>query len=138
MNIAANKLMMIPDAAVASWAKVGILSLNDNNLVRLGSLEPLKALTELRIFSNNLEAMPTLCDNCPVEVRTTPPHPRIPLVAPPPRTLPPSFPPPRQSPVCLHCPALGDKWHHPLPQVFEIHKNRIETIEDDYFKKTPS
>ena len=68
VNLAANKLMMLPDAAMAGWAKVSILSLNDNNLVRLGSLEPLKALTELRIFSNNLEDMPTLCEECPIEV----------------------------------------------------------------------
>jgi len=88
VNIAANKLMMIPDPAMANWASVTILSLNDNNLVRLGSLEPLKALQELRLFANNLEAMPTLCEGCPIEV-------------------------------------------------MEVHKNRIETIEDDYFKKTP-
>jgi len=68
VNLAANKLMMLPDAALASWSKVTILSMNDNNLVRLGSLAPLKALTELRLFSNNLEEMPTFCEDCPVEI----------------------------------------------------------------------
>jgi len=60
--------MMLPDAAMASWSKVSILSMNDNNLVRLGSLAPLKALTELRLFSNNLEEMPTFSEACPIEV----------------------------------------------------------------------
>jgi Leucine-rich repeat (LRR) protein len=55
VNIAANKMMMTNDAMFASWANVKILSLYENNLVRMGSLAPLVALTELRLNGNNLE-----------------------------------------------------------------------------------
>ena len=68
VNFAANKLMMIDDAKFLSWSAVSVLNLYDNNLVRMGSLEPLKALTELRISGNNLEEMPVLCDNCPITI----------------------------------------------------------------------
>jgi len=60
VNVAANKLMMLTDDHFTSWASVKILSLYDNNLVRMGSLAPLVALEELRISGNNLESMPTL------------------------------------------------------------------------------
>lgn len=60
VNFAANKLMMVGDAPMAGWSKVKILSLYDNNIVRLGSLAPLVALAELRLYSNGLEDMPDL------------------------------------------------------------------------------
>jgi len=60
VNAAANKLMMLTDAHFSSWGSVKILSLYDNNLVRIGSLAPLAALEELRISGNNLEDMPGL------------------------------------------------------------------------------
>ena len=60
VNAAANKLMMLTDAHFTGWASVKVLSLYDNNLVRMGSLAPLVALEELRLYGNNLEAMPTL------------------------------------------------------------------------------
>jgi len=44
-----------------------VLNLYDNNLVRLGSLAPLTSLTEVRLYGNNLEEMPTF-DQCPLEV----------------------------------------------------------------------
>lgn len=76
VNFAGNKLMMIDGAAFANWKCVKvlpclqehlvhsnpshparlhaqILNLFDNNLVRLGSLEPLVALTELRLSGEN-------------------------------------------------------------------------------------
>jgi len=58
VNLAANKMMQLPKEIFTSWSKVKILSANDNNLVKLGSLAPLVALQELRLFGNNLEAMP--------------------------------------------------------------------------------
>lgn len=60
VNVAANKLMMTTDGHFEKWASVKILSMYDNNLVRMGSLAPLVALEELRISGNNLETMPTL------------------------------------------------------------------------------
>jgi Leucine-rich repeat (LRR) protein len=60
VNISANKLMMLTDDHFAGWASVKILNLYDNNLIRLGSLAPLVALEELRLYGNQLEAMPTL------------------------------------------------------------------------------
>lgn len=48
VNAAANQLMMLTDAHFAAWASVEILTLNDNRLVRLGSLAPLTSLEELR------------------------------------------------------------------------------------------
>ena len=59
VNVAANKMMMTQDANFTSWSSVKILSLYDNNLVRMGSLAPLVNLEELRISGNNLEDMPT-------------------------------------------------------------------------------
>lgn len=59
-NAAANKLAMLKDVHFASWGNVQILSLNDNNLTMLGSLAPLVKLEELRLFGNQLTAMPTL------------------------------------------------------------------------------
>jgi len=88
VNFAANKLAMLKDNHFTSWANVTILSLNDNNLGSIGSLAPLAKLEELRLFANNLEAMPTLSS-------------------------------------------------HPDLKVFEIHKNRIKDMADDYFKATP-
>lgn len=89
VNAAANKLMMLTDKHFTGWAGVKILSLYDNNLVRMGSLAPLVALEELRISGNNLEEMPKLSS-------------------------------------------------HPALTVYEIHKNRIAAIEEDYFTKTPA
>ena len=60
VNLAANKLAMLKDVHFASWGKVTILNLNDNNLSRMGSLAPLVALEELRLYGNQLEAFPTL------------------------------------------------------------------------------
>ena len=60
VNVAGNRLMMTTNAMFASWSRVSVLNLYDNNLVRFGSLAPLKALQELRLGENNLEEMPTL------------------------------------------------------------------------------
>jgi Leucine-rich repeat (LRR) protein len=63
VNFAANKMMMLTDAHFASWASVKVLSLYDNNLVRMGSLAPLVALEELRMSGNNLEEAPKLSNH---------------------------------------------------------------------------
>ena len=55
VNFAANKLMQVPDAIMAKWSSVKILSLYDNNIVKLGSLAPLIALEELRLYNTPLE-----------------------------------------------------------------------------------
>ena len=60
LNLAANKISVIPDAAFAGLSSLKILSINDNRLVRLGSLKPLKLLEELRLYNNNLEEMPDI------------------------------------------------------------------------------
>lgn len=60
LNIAANKLMMLADAHFSGLASCKILTLNDNRLVRMGSLEPLQNLEELRLYGNNLEEMPPM------------------------------------------------------------------------------
>ena len=52
VNAAANQLMMLTDDHLTSWGSVSILTLNDNRLVRLGSLAPLSSLCELRLFAN--------------------------------------------------------------------------------------
>lgn len=87
VNLAANKIAMLNDKHFEGWSKVTTLNLNDNNLVACGSLAPLKALAELRIFGNQLPAMP----------------------------------------------ALGV---HDDLTIFEIHKNRITEVPDDYFDAT--
>ena len=58
-------MMMVPDPAFAALSSLKILSLNDNRLVRLGSLAPCAALEELRVYNNNLEEMPVIgkCEN---------------------------------------------------------------------------
>jgi len=89
VNLAANKLMMLTDQHFVAWAQVGVLSIYENNLVRLGSLAPCVGLTELRLSQNNLEEMPKLSS-------------------------------------------------HPKLTVFEIHKNRVASIPDDYFSATPA
>lgn len=94
LNCAANKLMMLTDAHFKSFASVKILSLYDNNLVRMGSITPMVALEEFRISGNNLEVMPTLASA-----------------------------------------AVGG---HPALLLYEIHKNRIATIADEYFDSTPA
>jgi len=60
LNLAANKIMMVPDSAFAGLSSLKMLSLNDNRLVRLGSLKPLTSLEELRLYNNNLEEMPEI------------------------------------------------------------------------------
>ena len=89
VNVAANKMMMLTDAHFTSWASVKILSLYDNNLVRMGSLAPCTGLEELRISGNNLEEMPALSS-------------------------------------------------HTALTTYEIHKNRIASVPDDYFTATPA
>eukprot|EP00327_Prymnesium_parvum_P029966 CAMPEP_0195577568 /NCGR_PEP_ID=MMETSP0814-20130614/10660_1 /TAXON_ID=97485 /ORGANISM="Prymnesium parvum, Strain Texoma1" /LENGTH=326 /DNA_ID=CAMNT_0040713977 /DNA_START=16 /DNA_END=996 /DNA_ORIENTATION=- len=89
VNIAGNKLMALSDAAFAKWKAVRILNLYDNNLVRIGSLEPLTALMEIRLYGNNLEDAPAISRMADLEV-------------------------------------------------FEMHKNRVAAIPDDYFTKTPN
>lgn len=59
-NLAANKLMVLSDGVCVGWKSVKVLSLFDNNLVMMGSLAPLVTLEELRLYGNNLEAMPEL------------------------------------------------------------------------------
>ena len=58
VNLAANKLMALPE--VPGWSRVRILNLYDNRLVKIGSLAGCVALVELRLYNNNLEAMPML------------------------------------------------------------------------------
>jgi len=60
LNVAQNKLMMLKDDHFTSLSKLKVLSLYDNNLVRMGSLAPCVSLEELRIYGNNLEEMPAL------------------------------------------------------------------------------
>lgn len=60
VNFAANKLMQVPDAIMAKWTSVKILNLYDNNIVKLGSLAPLTALEELRLFNTPLDSLPDL------------------------------------------------------------------------------
>lgn len=91
VNCAANKMMMTTDPLFEMWASVKILSLYENNLVRMGSLAPLLALEELRISNNNLEEMPK----------------------------------------------LNAQGHKSLT-VFEIHKNRVATMDEGYFAATPA
>ena len=65
LNLAANKMMMLSDAHFANLTSLRVLTLNDNRLVRLGSLANLRALEELRLFNNNLEEMPTIASSMP-------------------------------------------------------------------------
>ena len=65
VNFAANKLAMLKDVHFAGWGKVTVLNLNDNNLSRMGSLAPMLSLQELRIYGNQLEALPTLAASMP-------------------------------------------------------------------------
>jgi len=65
VNLAANKLAMLKDAIFASWSKVTVLNINDNNLSSVGSLAPLVALEELRLYGNQLSAVPTLGEQMP-------------------------------------------------------------------------
>ena len=65
VNLAANKLAMLKDVHFASWANVQILNLNDNNLSAIGSLAPCVKLEELRIYANQLTALPTLAASAP-------------------------------------------------------------------------
>ena len=65
VNFAANRLAMLKDAHFISWSKVTILNLNDNNLTVLGSLAPLVALEELRLYGNQLTALPKLGASVP-------------------------------------------------------------------------
>ena len=60
VNVSANKLMMLTDAHFSSWARVTTLNLNDNNLSSMGSFAPMVALKEVRIYGNQLGALPTL------------------------------------------------------------------------------
>ena len=63
VNLAANRLAMLKDAHFASWSKVTVLNINDNNLTALGSFAPLVALQEVRIFGNQLTALPALSNH---------------------------------------------------------------------------
>ena len=65
VNFAANKLAMLRDVHFASWANVKVLNLNDNNLSAIGSLAPLVRLEELRLFANQLSALPALPTSAP-------------------------------------------------------------------------
>jgi len=89
VNFAANKLAMIKDPVFASWTKVSVLNLNDNNLSSVGTFAPMIALEEVRLYGNQLSAMPT----------------------------------------------LGS---YPELKIFEVHKNRIEAPDDNYFDATPA
>merc|ERR1719310_743663 len=51
---------MVSDTCMANWSAVKILNLYDNNIVKIGSLEPLTALEELRLYNNGFEVMPDL------------------------------------------------------------------------------
>jgi len=65
LNLAANKMMMLTDAHFAGLGSLKILTINDNRLVRMGSLKNLKSLEELRLYANNLEEMPDLGGGLP-------------------------------------------------------------------------
>ena len=56
INVAANKLMLLPE--VPAWTCVKVISAYDNRLVRVGSLAHCTNLDELRLYNNNLEALP--------------------------------------------------------------------------------
>ena len=58
INVAANKLMLLPE--VPAWTGVKVISAYDNRLVRVGSLAHCTNLDELRLYNNNLEALPQL------------------------------------------------------------------------------
>ena len=60
LNMAANKMMMLSDAHFAGLTSLKILTLNDNRLVKMGSLANLKAIEEIRLYGNNLEEMPVI------------------------------------------------------------------------------
>lgn len=60
VNFAANKIMMVSDKCMANWSSVKILNLYDNNIVKLGSLAPLTALEELRLYNTPLDSLPDL------------------------------------------------------------------------------
>lgn len=60
LNLAANKMMMLTDAHFAGLTSLKILTLNDNRLVKMGSLANLKAIEEIRLYGNNLEEMPAI------------------------------------------------------------------------------
>jgi len=65
LNMAANKMMMLADPHFAGLTSLKILTLNDNRLVRIGSMMTMKNLEEIRLYSNNLEEMPAIgaCPN---------------------------------------------------------------------------
>jgi len=64
VNVSGNKLMMVADAPMANWSSVTNLQLSGNNLVKLGSLEAMTAIAEIRLYDNNLEEMPKLPAHC--------------------------------------------------------------------------
>jgi Leucine-rich repeat (LRR) protein len=68
VNCAANKLITLSPAVCAGWRHVRILSLFDNRIVRLDSLAPLVSLVELRIYNNELGAMPELPTTSAIEL----------------------------------------------------------------------
>ena len=65
VNMAANKLAMLKDPVFKNWSKVEVLNLNDNNLSSMGSFAPMVALKEVRIYGNQLGALPTLAASHP-------------------------------------------------------------------------
>ena len=65
LNAGANKLMVLPDETFSWLGRLRVLTLFDNNLVRIGSLAPCVSLEEVRLYGNNLEAMPVLPPRCP-------------------------------------------------------------------------
>ena len=65
LNFAANKMMMLTDAHFAALTALTVLNMQDNNLVRFGSLANCKALEEIRLYGNNLEEIPAIGDGLP-------------------------------------------------------------------------
>lgn len=58
VNFAANKVMQIPEDTVKGWESVTVLNLYDNRILKMASLGHMQKLEELRLFGNQLSAMP--------------------------------------------------------------------------------
>jgi len=65
VNFSANKIMKIDAAAIEQWHSLKVLNAFDCRIMMLPSLGHLAALEELRMFGNNLNAMPSFGDGLP-------------------------------------------------------------------------
>lgn len=90
LNLAANKMMMTADPHFEGLTSLKLLTLNDNRLVKMGSLSKCSKLEEIRLYGNNLEEMPD----------------------------------------------IGEEM--PNLTILELNGNRIQSVPDDFFDKTPN